>query len=266
MAFISSFTINTTKQNPFPYNVPAVRFAKSINLETPITFLVGDNGTGKSTLLETLALKLNLPLIGGYIGSKKGFEAANTLKKYLTIRWKVETSRGFFFRAEDFSQFIDGVEQNDLKLENYYGSMRGEVPDHIIDQMKQSQNYSLNKMTEKYGGDMQAYSHGEAYLKIMEERINGKGIFLLDEPEAALSPSRQIALIYLIKEHINRYPSQFIIATHSPILMAIPGASLYEITDSGVDKVPFEETEHYYITKTFLDDPNAFLRHLHDEP
>src|SRR5690348_2119307 len=106
MTFIKSFSINANKQQPFPFNIPAVRFAKDVALDK-VTIFVGDNGSGKSTLLETIAYAVNLPLIGGFIGSVTDFEAARTLQQYLQLDWKRNTSMGFFFRAEDFSAFVD---------------------------------------------------------------------------------------------------------------------------------------------------------------
>ena len=109
---------------------------------------------------------------------------------------------------------------------------------------------------------MQAFSHGEAYLKILETRIQDKGIYLLDEPEAALSPLKQLSLLFLIIEAGKKDNTQFILSTHSPIMMGIPGATIYEIKEDGMQKVQYEETDHYRITKTFLNNPASYLRHL----
>jgi predicted ATPase len=117
-------------------------------------------------------------------------------------------------------------------------------------------------MNKEYGQDLQGFSHGEAYFKIMNDKINKGGIYLLDEPEAALSPSKQLSLLYFIKEHLKSNISQFIIATHSPMLIAYPGATIYQISDDGMKKVSFEDTEHYSITRSFLNNPEAYLRHL----
>src|SRR5215212_7209552 len=115
MSFIKSFSINTNKQQPFPFNIPAVRFARDIVLDK-VTIFVGDNGSGKSTLLESIAYAVNLPLISGYIGAVADFEAARILKPHLHLDWKRNTSMGFFFRAEDFSAFINSVEREKMKL------------------------------------------------------------------------------------------------------------------------------------------------------
>jgi len=262
MSFIHEFSIQAERKAPFPFDVPAILHAQNLNFENPLTFIIGDNGTGKSTLLETLAMKLNLPLIGGYINTKRGFEAASILQKHIHLEQVKRTTNGFFFRAEDFSHFVDSVERNNRRQESSYSDMRGDVPDHIIEQMKASNNFALHSMREEYGQDMIAFSHGEAYMKIMHDRIKSKGIFLLDEPEAALSPAKQLSLIFFIKEHLNLYDSQFIVATHSPMLMAIPGATIYEVTEEGMEEVPLESTDHYMITRSFLNDPMTYLRHL----
>ena len=261
MPFISNISINTNKSNPFPYNVAAVKHLKDIEIDKAITFLVGDNGTGKSTILETIGYHMNLPLIDGFRRKNRGYEAAQALQPYLNIEWNIHTEKGFFFRAEDFSEFVDSVEKSSNSM-GYLTSMRGEVSDRVIDQMLESNNSALREMRRQYGQDMLGFSHGEAYMKIMHDRINSKGVFLLDEPEAALSPSKQLAMIYFILEHQQKYMSQFIIATHSPMLMAIPGAKIYQITDDDMEQVSLQDTEHYYLTRGFLDNPEAFLRHL----
>ena len=169
---------------------------------------------------------------------------------------------GFFFRAEDFSDFINSVEKDRLKITGDLGELKGKVDDAIISKMSESMNFSLREMRKQYGENMQAFSHGEAYLKILQTRIGNKGIYLLDEPEAALSPIKQLSLMSLILEVVKNNNTQFIIATHSPILMGFPDASLYQIQDDSMQKVHFTETDHYRITKTFLDNPAHYLRYL----
>lgn len=262
MSFIRSFTINTDRQHPFPYNIPAVKFAREIVLDERVTIFVGDNGCGKSTLLESIALYLNLPLTGGYIGAHAGFEAARSLKPYVEIEWKRQTKRGFFFRAEDFSDFINSVEKEQHKIKESLADLKGNVDDSIIEKMSENMNYSLYEMRKKYGENMQAFSHGEAYLTILQARILDKGIYILDEPEAALSPLKQLSLIAFILQGLKNNNAQFIIATHSPILMGIPDCRLYEIHEDNIQQVNYRETDHYRITKTFLDNPGYYLRHL----
>ena len=262
MSLLKSFSINTIKKAPFPFNVPAVRFAQDIALDAPVVIFVGDNGCGKSTLLESLALHCNLPLIGGYIQSHPGFEAARLISSFLQLEWRRQVNKGFFFRAEDFSDFINSIEKEKQKIQADLHELKGQVDDSIIERMSESMNYTLHHIRKNYGDDMQAYSHGEAYLKIIQTRIGNKGLFLLDEPEAALSPLKQLSLIALIVEISKGGQAQFIMATHSPILMGTPGALLYQIMDEGMEQVAFTDTDHYRVTKTFLDNPDVYLRHF----
>ncbi|TDW97627.1 AAA family ATPase [Dinghuibacter silviterrae] len=263
MPFIKSFSINADKRTPFPFNIPAVQFAREVVLDERVTIFVGDNGSGKSTLLESIAFAVHLPLIGGQMSAAAGsFEAARLLKPYLELVWARQTSKGFFFRAEDFSDFIDGVEKGRMKIEMDLADLKGQVDDAIIRQMSDSMNYALHNTRRLYGADLQAFSHGEAYLTILQNRIQDKGVYLLDEPEAALSPLKQLALIAFILEVLKNNNTQFIIATHSPILMGIPGARLYEIREEEMRQVAYTETDHYRVTKRFLDNPESYLRHF----
>ena len=262
MSFIRSFSIDTGKQHPWPYNIAAIKFAHNITLNDKVTIFVGDNGCGKSTLLESIAQYLQLPLIGGHIGHHAGFEAARLLKPYMKVQWQAQTSKGFFFRAEDFSDFINMVDKEQQARYAQLRDLQGKVDDSIIQRMSESMNYSLHAMRKEYGDNMQAYSHGEAYLTILQTRILDKGIYLLDEPEAALSPLKQLSLMAFIIEVLKSNKAQFIISTHSPILMGFPDATLYQVQDDGMQAVAYKETDHYRVTKTFLDNPEYYLRHI----
>ncbi len=184
------------------------------------------------------------------------------LKPYLQVDWRRDTQAGFFFRAEDFSAFLDSVEKERAKLKMQLHDLYGNVSDAVIEQMIENANHPLMEMRKRYGKDMLGFSHDEAYLEILQTRVGNKGIYLLDEPEAALSPLKQLSLIVFILEVLKHNNAQFIIATHSPILMGIPGALLYEISEDGMEQVEFNDTEHYRITKAFLDNPQVYLRHL----
>jgi len=261
MSYIKSVHINTEKTNPFPFNVPAIKHARGIGL-SELNFFIGDNGTGKSTLLETIAFRLQLPHIDGSSYSKAAFQAAVNLSPFLELTFAIDLPIGFFFRAEDFGDFMNSINRQDAVLHGQLKDLEGEVPDAIIQEMKDNANFQIYHMRKNFGQDLNSFSHGEAYLRIIQEKVRSKGIFILDEPEAALSPAKQLSLIYHIKEHLKLHTSQFIIATHSPILMAIPGATLYEITEERMVETALEDTEHYQITKNFLNDPGLYLRHL----
>ena len=262
MPYIKSININTDRTHPYPYDVPAIKHAKNIDVSSPITFLIGENGSGKSTLLESIAYRLQLPHMDGSGYGKKCFDAARKLIPYLELEWDIERSVGFFFRAEDFGDFLNSVHRLDVDLNNQMNYLNDEVPSHIIQQMKDSANHQLHRVRTDYGQELDAFSHGQAYLHIMKQQVNQRGIYLLDEPEAALSPAKQLAFMYFIQDHIQRYNSQFIIATHSPMLMAYPDATIYEITDNSMKKTPLEETDLYSITKSFLNNPKMYLRHF----
>lgn len=262
MPYLARFSLKTPRSHPFPFDIPAVRFAKDIDLGAPVSCFVGDNGMGKSTLLEVLAFRLQLPHMDGTGYHGRGFVAARKLLPYLEVEFAVHRSVGFFFRAEDFGDLLNSVDRQDQRLHAQLEDLQGEVPDHIIEDMKDSANHQLHWVRKEYGHELQGFSHGEAYLHILQQQVRGPGIYLLDEPEAALSPARQLALLHFMKEHLRTHRSQFIIATHAPIIMAFPKALLYEITPDGMEQKPLEGLEHYTLTKAFLDAPERFLRHL----
>lgn len=262
MSYLTSLNINTEKVNPFPFNVPAIKHAHNIDLSNNIIFFIGDNGTGKSTLIETIAFRLQLPHIDGASYSKKSFQAAVQLASYLELDFKINRPIGFFFRAEDFGDYMNSIDRRDSVLHKQLIDLEGEVPDHIIQEMKDNANYQIHHMRKNYGQELSSFSHGEAYLQIIQEKIKTRGIYILDEPEAALSPAKQLSLLYHINDHLKSNMSQFIIATHSPILMSIPNATIYEITNEKMVRTELEETEHYQITKSFLNNPDIYLRHL----
>lgn len=202
-----------------------------LSFEKPVTFFVGENGTGKSTLIEAIATEMGF---NGEGGSKDhNFSTRDTcseMGEYLTLSRTFPPEDGFFLRAESFYNTASYIEEN--------GSIW------------------------RYGGvSLHCQSHGESFLALVKNRFEGRGLYILDEPESALSPQKLLTLIALIHDLVQR-DSQFIIATHSPILMAYPDAEIFEFSESGIEKVDYRETEHYKITKTFLDDPDRMMYYL----
>jgi predicted ATPase len=149
VTFIKSFSINTDRQQPFPFNIPAVRFARNVQLDEKVTIFVGDNGCGKSTLLESIAYQLDVPLIGGRIEESDSFAAVKLLKPSLEIEWKRETGKGFFFRAEDFSAFINGLDREKAKIMMSLHELKGQVDESVIEKMSDSMRFYLREMIKK---------------------------------------------------------------------------------------------------------------------
>ena len=175
MSFLSSLSISTERSHPFPYDINAIKFAKHIDISAPVTFIIGDNGTGKSTLLETLAVRLQLPHMDGVGYYKNSFSAARTLTPYLELEWKIERSRGFFFRAEDFGDLVNSIDREDTRLHNSFKDIEGEIPDHILQQMKDSANYQIYRVRRDYGQDLPVRCHRERSRERSREVKRGKG-------------------------------------------------------------------------------------------
>jgi predicted ATPase len=221
----------------YPFSLPAIRHLNSLELHPTVTFIVGENGSGKSTLLEAIAVAAGFNAEGG----TKNFRfqtrgSHSSLHEHLRLIKSARRPRdGFFLRAESFFNVATEIER--LDDEPSFGPP-------IID---------------SYGGrSLHEQSHGESFFALMNNRFGGQGFYVLDEPEAALSPTRQLAMITRMHQLV-RDRSQFVIATHSPILMAYPNAWIYQITAQGLERVALEDTEHYVVARRFLNDPKRQL-------
>jgi len=226
--------------NSYPFSIAAVRKLQTLKFQPDVTFFVGENGTGKSTLLEAIAIALGFNAEGGTKNFAFSTRASHSeLHQYLSI---VRSFRrpldGFFLRAESFFNVASDIERMDREPS------------------------ATSKIIKAYGGrSLHEQSHGESFLALMTQRFRGNGLYILDEPEAALSPSRQLSVITRIHDLVNE-KSQFIIATHSPILMAYPDAYIYSFSEKGIERIEYTETEHYRITRDFLANPQRMLRFL----
>lgn len=229
--------------NSYPGNLA---FASDLHLEfdTPVTFFVGENGSGKSTLLEAMAVLARLPISGGgfnEVGSNHAFAEQSVLAKSLRLALKKHPKDRYFFRAETQAHFAS-------------------LLDHRRDDPEFGDNpYKL------YGGkSLHNMSHGESFLSLMLNRFEN-GLFLMDEPESALSPQRQLELLTLIHRMATAGKSQFFIATHSPILMTFPGATIISFDDE-LQRIEVQDTSHYQITRDLLNNPAMYWRHLAANP
>ena len=220
----------------FPWSIPAVRALCErgrLDLHPAVTFLVGENGSGKSTLLEAIADHEGLRHEGG---SRNMSDPRRPHETALGRTLRFNRGRGHDGNSDAFF----------LRAESFYNVAT------LIDELK---------VQDSYGGSLHAKSHGESFLALLEHRFRGNGLYLMDEPESALSPQRQLAFLALLDDYV-RDGSQFVIATHSPILMAYPHATILQFDEGGVGPVKYEETEHYRVTKAFLDCPARMLREL----
>jgi predicted ATPase len=254
-----------TRSIDFPFNLPVIDNLTSLEFSTPVTFLVGENGSGKSTFVEALAVAAQMVTVGsGNAHRDPTLAHVAELAKWFKLVWNKRTRKGFFLRAEDFFGYVK--KQNQTRLEMQRELER--VEDEYKGRSKQAQSLArmpyaneLEDLSRRYGEGLDTQSHGESFLALFQTRFVPGGLYLLDEPEAPLSPLRQIGLLSAIKEMVEQ-DAQFIIATHSPILMAFPGASILNFDDVPISQIPYQELEHVNLMRDFLNNPEAFLRHL----
>lgn len=226
----------------YPFSMPAVKELDFLEFDKGVTILVGENGSGKSTLLEAIAVGLGFNAEGGTKNFNFGTRSTHSeLHNYLRFSKSFKRYQdGFFLRAESFYNVATNIDELDEDSNPYAGSL----------------------IRNSYGGkSLHQQSHGESFLALMLERFGGNGLYILDEPEAALSPTRQLTVLSRMHQLVNNQ-SQFIMATHSPILMAYPGAKIYQIDNTGIYPVKYEDTEHYEVTRAFLNNPEPMLREL----
>jgi len=220
-----------TDWDSYPFSMPAVRGLREVELHPKVTFFVGENGSGKSTLLESIAEKLGFHIQGGTWNTNKSQKdpRAPLTPLLKLIRPANRPQDGFFLRAESFYNFATLIDEY------------GPIP---------------------YGGkSLHHQSHGESFLAVMMHRFGGQGIYLLDEPEAALSPQHQLSMLVRLHDLVLD-SSQFIVATHSPLLMAYPDCWIYQFSQEGIGRIAYEDTDHYRITRSLMRDHAGMMRGL----
>ncbi|MGD8190236.1 AAA family ATPase [Brevibacillus ginsengisoli] len=226
--------IPKTKTKTYPFSIPAIRNLEEMSFRNRVTFFVGENGSGKSTLLEGIAYQCGFNTAGGGRNNLYEVQASHSdVGEFLRLSWLPKVTNGFFMRAETFYNFASYLDTVPESLQ-YYG-----------------------------GRSLHEQSHGESFLSLFRHRFGGRAVFLLDEPEAALSPARQLSLLKIMKD--LEKDTQFIIATHSPILLAYPGAQIFTFDTSPIAEITYEETLHYQLTRRFLLNTQAMLEELFAE-
>ena len=249
----------------FPFDVPAIRSLPDLVFDQPITILVGENGSGKSTLIEALAIAARATTAGRVEAADDDTLAGvSALAGVLRLSWASRRHRGFYLRAEDFFGFAQRMATLRSELERELAAVELEYadrPDYARALATSPFHKELGELRERYGDGIDTQSHGESFIAFFGERFVPGGTYFLDEPEAPLSPSRQLGFLALLKEVVAA-DGQVIMATHSPILLAAPGATIWSFDHDPIRRVRFEDLEHVTFTRDFLNDPQAFLRHL----
>lgn len=238
MNYLSKIEITQHNRTDFPYRLPLFCKETTIELKTPITFIVGENGAGKSTFLESLAGVIGFNQMGGNANHNYGTTEQYDIEEILKLQWNIKTKKGFFFRAEsfyNFSNYIDNLMDEDCGIRFAYGGKK------LVEQ-----------------------SYGESFLSLFKTKFRD-GLFILDEPEAALSPERQLSLISILNDLTKYHNAQFIIATHSPILITAPNSTIYEIDDCNWIEKKYDETKQFELYKSFINNPNRYLYYLTKE-
>ena len=230
------------RRERFPFNFTWI---EELDLKFPnaVTFFVGENGSGKSTLLEAIAGLSGFPVWGGGrndLADLLGPEKESELAQAMYPHFKKRPRDGYFFRAEYYAQFAS-----------------------LLDARKQDEDFEEDPYMRYGGKSLHTRSHGESFLELMDSRLTS-GLFLLDEPESALSPKRQLALMALMLDRVKKGKSQFIVATHSPILMTFPGATVVSVDSPTLETIDYRESDHFLLTQGILDHPERYWKHLNE--
>ncbi len=222
-------------RDQYPFNIEVLRATRSIRFFSPVTFFVGENGSGKTTLLEALARRCHIHIWSGIERSRSVINPyEERLFQYIEVEWVDSIVPGSFFSSQifrNFAQLVDEWEADNPGQIDYFG-----------------------------GKSLVAQSHGQSIKAFFRSRYKIKGLYLLDEPETALSPKSQTELLTLLQEMSALGHAQFIIATHSPILLACPGSVIYSFDTAPVKTIRYEDTEHYKIYKSFMENPGKYLK------
>jgi len=248
--------------NAFPFDVPVIRELEALSFRSPVTFFVGENGTGKSTLLEAIAAAARSITVGGEdIRTDPTLQSARDLAERLILRWTKRTHRGFFLRAEDFFNFARRTAQAVVELEELSADFDERFEGYGKSLAKGAALGQRRALVERYGEDLNARSHGESFLQVFQARFVPGGLYLLDEPDTALSPQRQLTLLAMLKDMVDQ-EAQFIVATQSPMLMAFPDATIFTLDVAPMREIAYDDVEQVVLARSFLQDPEPFLRRL----
>lgn len=262
--YLSALRRRHSNNEGFPWTVLVVAGLNTLEFHTPVTFFVGENGSGKSTVLEGIAAGMRAIAVGSAdIEQDETLRAAKRFASGFTFERRRHPRTKMFFRAEDVFGFTRRMLRTMRDLSDIEEEFRRELPNGSYGQKLatgavRGQRAALEG---RYGRDPDARSHGEIFLTLLASRLTPGGLYLLDEPEAPLSPRGVLQLIALIKDRVGR-DCQFLIATHSPMLLAFPESTIYVFDGDAIRPTPYADVEHVQLLKAFLNDPHRFLQHF----
>lgn len=246
----------------YPFDVAVIAQLQTLSFPTAITFFVGENGTGKSTLLEGIAAGTDAIAVGSNdLRTDHSLEDARRLAGRLRFTWSRKTRRGFFLRAEDFLGYSRRTAQLVDDLSSITSAYDDQLEGYGLMLAKGAVDGQRAALVQRYGENLDNRSHGESFLHFFQERFVPGGLYLLDEPDTALSPQRQLTLLAMLKDMVGR-DAQFIIATQSPILMAFPDATIMSFDRCPAQVMPYDEIDQVVLARGFLADPDAYTRRL----
>lgn len=256
-------TASRRENNPgYPLSAPVLASLSRLDFTNPVTILAGDNGSGKTTLLEMLASKLSaLRIDSGDAGKAEKFYHTDSAFR---VEMAGRPSKNFFFQAEDFIRYIDNLNQMREEAKQELDRVEEEYwnkSDYVKGLASMPYMRTLAEIEALYDSDISTLSHGESFITFFGARITENGLYLLDEPEAALSSFNQFVFLNLIQEAVERN-CQLIISTHSPVVMAYPGACIFQISDGNIERVEYEDVENVRFLKSFLNGKDGYLKHF----
>jgi len=243
----------------YPFSVPVIQSLTKIKFTAPVTFLIGENGSGKSTFLEALAVASEVP----FAGSNQSFDdgslaSARLLAISLRLSWTRRLRQGMFMRAEDFFGYLKRRARDDARINRERIELNGPpTAPAVTDRSTHIDEQTAERLIQTHD----TLSHGESFLELFASRVVRRGLFLLDEPEAPLSPRRQLTMLSLLTDAVA-HGAQFIIATHSPILLSFPGAVILSCDESPMKEMKYDELDLVAFTRDFLNKPERYLRHI----
>lgn len=243
----------------FPFSLPFVASLVEREITSSILFLVGENGSGKSSLLESIAISSKRISVGdSALDQDPTLAEIRPLAQSLRLGWSKRTGKGFFLRAEDFFNFIRRNKELEQTFDGYIERFKDDA------RVRGYMEGNKRAINARYGRDLNDFSHGEGFLEFAKSRVHPGGLYLIDEPEAALSPQRQLAFALFIFE-MAQQGCQFIIASHSPIILSVPQAEIWRFDEQGLETVSYEQLEHVSFTRNFLQAPERYWRQLTQE-